>query len=78
MGKIKRSHFELGIKLSAQGKYHEAAKEYMQVEENDPSFNQAQINLKWLRFKALDTSMNQKTPNSGAKEKKTLAKHLGV
>ncbi|MDA2925957.1 hypothetical protein MYX78_01790 [Acidobacteria bacterium AH-259-G07] len=46
----RKDHFELGIKLSARGKYAEAVKEYEQVGTNDPNFNQAQTNLKWISY----------------------------
>ncbi|MDA2929844.1 hypothetical protein MYX84_07855 [Acidobacteria bacterium AH-259-O06] len=47
---IRKDHFELGIKLSVQGKYPEAAKEYEQVGRSDPNFKQAQLNLKWISY----------------------------
>lgn len=47
---LEKDHFQLGLKFSAQGKYDEAAKEYEQVQTDDPNFKQAQTNLKWMSY----------------------------
>lgn len=70
MSEIKKDHFELGIKLSAQGRYAEAVKEYEQVGRSNPNFKQAQTNIKWISYWI--ASMSDKSVSDNKNRQKPL------